>query len=246
MTVPVVTYDEGPPRKYTVNGEKVPSVTQILGVLDKPALPWWGMTTGVTGICKLRDLGVEIPWDDPEGITKLLTEHKLTVNHVRDAAATRGQSIHAALEQWVTEQEVPALGDFPMEDRRYVQALASFLLDYEPECERSEVMVGSAEHGFAGRYDLRCRIRNRDGILDLKTGKKLYDPVHLQLAAYALADFEMGAAPVDTTWALRLGADGEYELVEGRADAAQFLAVLGTFNALRALKAAKRRKKAAA
>jgi hypothetical protein len=34
-------------------GKKVSSVTEILGILDKPALPWWGMTIGVDGILHL-------------------------------------------------------------------------------------------------------------------------------------------------------------------------------------------------
>src|SRR5690242_3907680 len=30
--------------------KEVPSVTTVLGVLDKPALPWWGMKCGVEGV----------------------------------------------------------------------------------------------------------------------------------------------------------------------------------------------------
>src|SRR5581483_12274744 len=67
---------------YHVNGELTPSVTQILGVLSKPALTWWGQGIGVQGVCQLRKNGEEIPWDDPDGIVSLLTHHKLTVNHV--------------------------------------------------------------------------------------------------------------------------------------------------------------------
>jgi len=31
-------------------GKKVSSVTEILGILDKPGLPWWGMTIGIDGV----------------------------------------------------------------------------------------------------------------------------------------------------------------------------------------------------
>jgi hypothetical protein len=32
----------------------VPSVTTALGILEKPALPWWGMKVGVEGVLELR------------------------------------------------------------------------------------------------------------------------------------------------------------------------------------------------
>ena len=39
-------------------GEKLSSVTQILGILDKPGLPWWGMTMGIEGVLELVKMGV--------------------------------------------------------------------------------------------------------------------------------------------------------------------------------------------
>jgi hypothetical protein len=39
-------------------GKKKSSVTEILGILDKPALPWWGMTIGVDGILHLLAIGI--------------------------------------------------------------------------------------------------------------------------------------------------------------------------------------------
>jgi hypothetical protein len=32
---------------------EVPSVTTVLGILDKPGLPWWGMKIGVEGVLEL-------------------------------------------------------------------------------------------------------------------------------------------------------------------------------------------------
>ncbi len=39
-------------------GKKVSSVTEILGILDKPGLPWWGMTMGIEGVLELVKDGV--------------------------------------------------------------------------------------------------------------------------------------------------------------------------------------------
>jgi hypothetical protein len=243
MTPPVITFEADPKRRYLIDGVEVPSVTTILGVLAKPALPWWGMQTGVDGLCALHRQGVPIPWDDPEGATKLLIEHRLTVNHVRDNAASRGTGVHDALEAWATSGRVPKLSEFPSEERGYVTALAKALIHLDPTPGATEVMVGSTEHGFAGRYDLRCFIDGRHVRLDLKTGKRVYDEALLQLAAYELAAVEMGEHPSDQRLVLRLDREGGFEVVESHATQDMFLGVLRAYQAVQALKKSRPRKK---
>ena len=46
-------FTEKPYRTYKINGLKVPSVTQILGILDKPALKYWAQKEAVRGVCEL-------------------------------------------------------------------------------------------------------------------------------------------------------------------------------------------------
>lgn len=239
---PTITFEETPKRRYLLNGQVVPSVTQILGVLDKPALPWWGMQIGVKGLLHLHQQGVEIPWDDDEGACKLLTEYKLTVNHVRDTAASRGVGAHTGLEEWAQDGTVPRPSRFAPEDRGYAQALAKALIALRPEPEACEVIVGSAVHGFAGRYDLRCRIDGKLCRLDLKTGKRVYDIALLQLAGYEVAALEMGEEPADRLLVLRLGQSGEFEVVESHATPEMFLGVKAAYDAMQALKAARPRK----
>lgn len=246
MTLPVITFEEPPDfpkRRYLLDGEVVPSVTQILGVLAKPALTWWGMQVGVRGLCHLQRQGVEIPWDDDEGACKLLTEHKLTTNHVRDQAATRGKSIHDALEAYATSGRVPRLSEYPIEDRGFVQALAKALVALQPECLATEVMVGSSEHRYAGRYDLRCVIGGRTLIVDAKTSKHIYPDQHFpQVEAYRHADFECGSEITDAAAILRLGVDGEYEFVESYATFEDFLGIKRAYDALQAIKSRRPRK----
>lgn len=242
MTAPVITFEEEPRRRYLLDGEQVPSVTQVLSILDKPALSWWGMCVGVEGVAQLHLQGVEVPWEDTDGAVKLLTEHRLTVNHVRDAAATRGKSVHDALQAFAEHGTVPRPSDFPAEDRGYVQALARALMDLDPVCDATEVIVGSAEHRYAGRYDLRARSGGRLIRADLKTGKRVYDEALLQLAAYELAAVEMGEEPSDARLVIRLDASGDFEVVESHATADMFLGVKRAYDALADLKAARPRK----
>ena len=63
-----VTFDPAK-HAYQIDGKPVPSVTQILGVLDKPGLPWWGMKVGVAGVCALIDNGHGVlDWEHPEAM----------------------------------------------------------------------------------------------------------------------------------------------------------------------------------
>jgi hypothetical protein len=106
-----VEFQTKPYRRYFVNGKQVVSVTQVLGCIDKPALKWWGMKIGVGGCIELVRRGVTaaatLESADPESIVALLTQEKLTVNHVRKEAADRGTRVHDALERWAKTNVLP-------------------------------------------------------------------------------------------------------------------------------------------
>jgi hypothetical protein len=157
--------------------EEVPSVSQVLDVLHKPGLPWWGMVQGVEGLMTLHQLGLlreTIGLDrrpalagmgpdgphpiDSQGIVDLLTVNQLTVNHVRDRAGDRGLAVHDALEGWAESGKLPDPSMYAATEVAYVRALRQFLVDVDPEPIASEVMVASREYGYAGRYDLRLRV----------------------------------------------------------------------------------------
>lgn len=52
MSAPAITFNEAA-HSYTVNGEAVPGVTSVLGLLNKPALPPWAAKMTVLGIARL-------------------------------------------------------------------------------------------------------------------------------------------------------------------------------------------------
>lgn len=53
MATPTITYDDSK-HEYRIDGQIVPSVTQILdAVTPKPALTWWGMRVGLAAVIKL-------------------------------------------------------------------------------------------------------------------------------------------------------------------------------------------------
>lgn len=238
---------------YWINGVKVDSVSKILGCLDKPALPWWGMKVGVEGVqtllradslgAPLQDLGVD-------AVVEMLTANKLTVNHVRDKAGARGTTVHDALETWANDGTLPDPDAYPDEQRGYVQGLLAFIDDAAIQPGATEVIVGSLKHGFAGRYDLRailadCELctrldknkktgevkQNREIVPggsylpDLKTTGGIYLEQFLQLEAYEGASVECGYSPTDYRAVLRVTSEGLYEFVRSEASYADFLAV---------------------
>lgn len=239
---------------------EVPSVTTVLGVLDKPALSWWGMRVGIKGVFELWDKGllsftedgrlaasVNAVWEyaspeDAGNIEKLLNANKLTVNHVRDNAGVRGQAAHDALEAWAVSGAVPDPREYPPEEFGYLVALVKFIDDMGGEFETGgvEIVVGSAEHGFAGRYDLRGRVLKdvllvnrsltKDGksvlksgpkkliiragtklLLDAKTSKGIYGSHLLQLEGYEGASVENGNGATDMRAVIHLSGLGEYQ-----------------------------------
>lgn len=207
-----IAYYTEPKRKYEVRGPfienvtlqsktsewvEVPSVTTILECLDKPALPWWGMTTGIDAVRSLFELGVITMGFDgqkngimidggdhflgkyeneaheiKDELYDVVNQYKLTVNHVKSRAADRGTGVHNALEAWAAIGKMPDPNAAPWEEKGYVSGLLAFLKDAalgELKPEMMEVTVASIEHGYAGRFDLLARNEK-----DMRVVTKIY------------------------------------------------------------------------
>jgi hypothetical protein len=238
---------------------EVPSVTTVLDVLNKPALPWWGMKVGVEGtLSAYKSWGLDGATVD--GIIEWLTAQKLTVNHVRDKAGARGQAVHDAFEAWARAGFKPDPSIYPDEERGYVEGLLAFLDDV-PSIEpiAVEVLVASAQYGYAGRYDIRFRTSAEHDVVvhrtkrkittrklapgtylgDLKSSKDIYPSHARQLEAYERASVESGYEPTDGRGILHVSADGTYEFVRSWATLHDFLCVLYVWHSDEAMKARK-------
>lgn len=234
-----IEYVWSPRRLYRLNRgdvwEEVPSVTTVLGVLDKSGpLTWWGMKVGIDGCIALHEEGHTLPLLGTEEIVRRLTERKLTVNHVKDKAADRGVSVHTVLEEWVASDTV-TYDNLADNEQPYAVGLEQFFLAIEGAIDgkEAELMVGSLQHQYAGRFDLVLTLAKPVSVvtrvfpkkpprieeipagrylLDLKTSKRVYDTHYLQLEAYEAAAVECGYAPTDYRGVVHVTADGRYEL----------------------------------
>lgn len=224
-------------RAYTVNGEKLPSVTTILGILDKPGLPWAAEKLTAAGAVELAREGA-LPLH-PAGVLSAMGARNLRFRQVWDGKADRGKLSHEDLVHLAAGRELPPLSDYPREQRGFISGVAAFMADYRPTIHESETMVASLEHGYSGRPDLVVTLgvdrlldgepapRGR-GLLDLKTHEKLprtkpsqthprgqiktpYPENLLQLGLYEIARRESGYEPTD--WQAVVSVD-----VEGTVD----------------------------
>lgn len=171
---------------YTLDGERVPSVTTILkqGV-PKPALVAWAAQSvaaaAVDGWDELSDMSLSqrlrilerAPWDQ------------------RDAAALRGTDLHVIFEAVVLGLEVT------LQDRLVgpARALTRFVDRWDVQPVLTETAVASYDFRYAGTLDLIADlVDGQRWLLDLKSGKTVYDDACLQLAAYRNTNVYLDAA----------------------------------------------------
>lgn len=163
---------------YKLDGRKVPGVTTIIGVLDKPALVDWAARESAA-------YAVE-NWDELSGLR--LADRMARIEKARWAqnkrATVRGTRIHWMGEQLARGRAV----DVPDELRGPVQAYARFYDRWDFATLAAEAPCAHTGYQYAGTLDTIVR-SHRLGVamLDIKTGG-VWPEVSLQLAAYRHCD----------------------------------------------------------
>jgi hypothetical protein len=188
-------------RQYRVDNKRVPGVTTVLGVLDKPALVGWAATTAADAAVEACANGMP-----PDEARKA---GRAAVFARRDKAADLGTRAHAMVEAHFAGEEISVDVSDPEEAKVY--ACARRAIDHiEKTCTRvvlSETAYTSPM-GFGGTLDL---VVERDGkllIADLKTGKGVHDEVVPQLAAYRFL-LSCANVIVDSGLVFHVPVDGE-------------------------------------
>jgi hypothetical protein len=161
----------------------LPSVTGILGVLDKPALNEWKIKTAVHAIITAPDVPGETLDQKYERV--LVTERQQ--DQESKIARDRGTAIHDAMEKLCIGQDIDP------EIAPWVKPAFDAVLEYGEYVGCEKVLVGE---GYAGKADLLLEgsVAGCFWLWDWKSAKKLPDPAkgawfehRLQLAAYAAA-----------------------------------------------------------
>lgn len=194
MTAPALAVNvrgKGRHYEHPETGELVPSVTNIIGILDKPAIPRWAAKTVAEQAWKLRytldDLGQAEAIDVLKGSPWRQSRR----------SADRGTSIHEYLEARASGITPDILGG---EAKTYQQAADEFLEIHQPEFNLTEFTVFG--DGYAGTGDFIADMHGRLVLGDFKTSKALYPEIALQLAALRNAREVVVGGVLEPMWAV--------------------------------------------
>ena len=207
LTTPTITRIDGGRngRHYQVEGfdEPFPSVTNVLGIISKPALVPWARNVALDSVREtLSDyMHMDTSVIDPDWVENVIAKAKRRPDEVRDQAGDFGTQAHTLIEQIIIGLDP----DIPPE----METVVNNFFDWRGKCgleiSLTETMVYSAKYKYAGAMDA---LAYRDGkmvALDWKTSNGLYGEYALQVAAYAKALEEMTGEVVSEAWAVRLG-----------------------------------------
>lgn len=203
--------DSGENHRYVdTNGELMPGVTSVLKAsIPKPLLVNWAAnTTAGYAIDHWDELG-EVP---PSLRLSRLRDCRWEVSN---RAKVQGSDVHAAGEMLVHGTPI----DVPEGIRPHVEEYARWLdrWDVQPVLvERSVYTLEPHWERRAGTLDLIADLADDfRWLLDIKTGKSVYNEVPLQLAAYRYAKhyiddvgMELPMPPVDRCGVVHVRADG--------------------------------------
>jgi len=169
--------------QYRIDGKIIPSVTSILGMIDKSRqlLKW---SENLSREFLQSYIGTTL-----EAVT---VEDAVTQYAVkRDKAGDVGHQVHEWINQFI--KSVMNGTDEPSMDgleQEVINGVMGFLKWYEQhtiEFLNTEKIVYSKKYNYVGTFDVLMKV---DGVLtlaDFKTGKSIYPETKLQLAAYHLA-----------------------------------------------------------
>ena len=205
---PVTRIDGNPEgRHYKVEGfdKLFPSVTNVLGVINKPGLAPWARNAALgsvqTALLARAGLTESIT---AEWVADVIDQARQTPDFKRDQAAGFGTQAHELIDRIIQGSEP----EVPPELEAVVNNFMAWRAASGMDIRLTEAMLYSAKYRYAGSADA---IAYRDGkltVLDWKTGNGIYPEYGLQVAAYAKALEEMTGEPVSEAWTVRLGRTG--------------------------------------
>lgn len=194
--------------QYTLEGRVVPSVTQALSIIHKPALISWAANMAVDHISEQIDPGKV--YDEIQLQTIFDAARKAHWQKKTDAANV-GSFIHDWISKYI-KGENPGV---PVNDelRVAVTKFLGWVKENEVQFLASEQQVLSRKYGYTGTLDFICWYHKKLYIGDLKTSKAIYPEYFIQTAAYRQArSEEFPEENYEGQLILRIGKEGGFEL----------------------------------
>jgi hypothetical protein len=193
--------------------ELLPSVTNIISILDKPALPRWAAKLVAEQAAAMK---TSLPNLEDEEIITIL---KGAPWRSSTRAADRGTDIHEWLEMRLLDfpdEMIPELEGEAVAFRAGAQAWLDSMDGMEPL--HTEVTLFADR--YAGTVDAIILHNDQRWMIDFKTSKAVYPEAALQLAALNMCDLAMiedkpeDFEPCERLAVVRIGKDGKFEMKE--------------------------------
>ena len=166
------------------DGTRVPGVTTILGILNKPALIKWANNLGLQGIdsTKYRDEMADIGTLAHKMIVDYFNKAKTDTTDYSKNQIELAENCLLSFWEWEREHKIKVI--------------------------MAEKTLVSEEFGFGGTIDCYCLLDDKPTLLDFKTGKAIYPEMFYQLAAYSQLLSE-ARHPIAVARILRIGRDND-------------------------------------
>jgi hypothetical protein len=182
---------------YWKNEKPYASVTQLLNVIDKPSLRYW--------------FGEQVYFAMVADPTLEKSAAMSAPYKVGEKAKSRGTTVHSIVEAYKKGTSLN-VDNIPDEFRPYAQAFYKWAEMMDISIVEMEKTVFCEKYQYGGTLDLLVRINGKKELIvvDVKTGKDIYQEAFMQTAAYQYALKESGQ-PSDSIGVLLLTKEGDYK-----------------------------------
>ena len=198
---------------YKADDVIVPSATQVLGIISKPALVPWALKMGATWLERnmfyddtSSSEGQGVFHTKGMGLDALIKAVKAAYKTKSGDALNIGNLTHEWLEKAIKwklgEGEAP---DNPTNEGviNAVDAFREWVKENDVKWISSEEKLYNRGYKYAGTVDAIAEINGDYCVIDWKTSRAIYPEYYLQVAAYAKAVEDMKGRHVDATYILR-------------------------------------------
>lgn len=195
-----VKFDEDK-HKYYIDDREVPTVTQITGIINKPALIYWA--ANCAGDYVATQLQPGKPLDEVE-IEELAEGARKAHRKSGKRATTIGTIVHQFAEDYIQADINDTYKPELPHNEKAKKSAKSFLDWYSEFCTKPHETERICYHpyeNYAGTYDLMAEIEDNLTVIDFKTSKGIYDEYWLQVVAYLKAEqsravLDQGCQPI--------------------------------------------------
>lgn len=162
------------------DGKRLPGVTTITGLMDKPALKYWANGLGLNGI-----------------------DVRKYVDDMADIGTLAHQMAEDAILGNKTITDDYSKNQIDLAENCLLK-FYEWLKDLKYEVIFIENQLVSEKYQYGGTCDMFLRIDGKNILIDIKTCKAIYDEMETQVAAYKMLIEENGNK-VDECYILRIG-----------------------------------------